>query len=171
MRKMTTALGRCAILLIFLAISAVLYAQPGNTKILSGKINDENNAGLVGVTVAAKGSNATATTKTDGTFSITVPADTKTLTISYAGYISQEVAVTGDDLGTISLRPDPKTLDNVVVVGYGTRKKGDVTAAIASVSGEKLRSVPTTNVTQALQGRALFAPVQVPVFVSVVTAP
>ncbi len=154
MKKEPTALCRCVSLLICLFACLVMQAQAQPaSKTLSGKINDENNAGLVGVTIAAKGSNATATTKQDGTFSITVPDAVKTLTISYAGYITQDIPVTGNDIGTISLRPDPKMLDNVVVVGYGTRKKGDVTAAIASVSGEKLRSVPTTNVTQALQGR------------------
>lgn len=154
MRKGTTALCRCVSLLLLLFTCLALHAQPkSSTKTIAGKVTDENNAGVSGATISIKGGTASTATKGDGTFSLVAPSTATTLVISFAGYLSQEIAVTGNDVGTISLRPDPKSLENVVVVGYGTRKKGDVTAAIASVSGEKLRSVPTTNVSQALQGR------------------
>ena len=153
MGKMTTALCRFACLMLFLCATMGVNARQTATKTLSGKINDENNAALIGVTIAVKGASASTSTKQDGSFTLTVPETARTLTISYAGYLSQDVPITSVELGTISLKPDPKSLDNVVVVGYGTRKKTEVTGAVASISGDNLRSVQTTNITQALQGR------------------
>lgn len=154
MRTTTTAIRRCFSFLLLLVSGFALHAQPNpTTKTVSGKIQDETNVGISGVTVAVKGGTATTATKPDGSFSLTAPATATTLVISYTGYLPQDVAITGEDVGVVALRPDPKSLENVVVVGYGTRKRAEVTGATASISGENLRSVQTTNLTQALQGR------------------
>ncbi len=154
MRLSTTAVCRCASLLLCMITCLALYAQPNRaSKTISGTVHDEKNAGLAGVTISVKGSSEAAASKADGTFSLTVPASAKTLVVSSAGYTTQEIPVTGTDVGTIVLRTDSKSLEDVVVVGYGTRKRVEVTGATASISGENLRTVQTTNLTQALQGR------------------
>lgn len=74
-----------------------------------------------------------------------------TLVISYIGYITQEIAVKGNANLNITLKEDSKALEEVVVIGYGTARKSDVTGSIASVGGDKLREMPATNITYALQ--------------------
>ncbi|MES2776676.1 MAG: SusC/RagA family TonB-linked outer membrane protein [Bacteroidota bacterium] len=152
MKKNSTAFGRAICLLLVMLGCLNLQAQP-STKTITGKVTDENNAGLSGVTISSKEGKETTTSQTDGSFSLNTSSSAKTLVLSYVGYLDLEVPITGIAMGNIKLAPDPKALESVVVVGYGSRKKTDVTAAISSVTGEKLRSVPTTNLTQALQGR------------------
>lgn len=118
---------------------------------VSGKVTDEKGAALSGATVEVKGTNTRAATGTDGLFTINATIKSKLL-ISSVGYTSQEVEVTGATLN-ISLKANANDLTDVVVVGYGTRKKVEVTGATASITGDALRSVPSTNLTQALQGR------------------
>ena len=116
---------------------------------VTGRVTDEKGAPLTGATIEVKGTAARTITKEDGSFTINTGTNS-TLVISSVGYLPQEVKATGQPLN-ISLKSSAGSLDDVVVVGYGTRRRGDVTGAIASVSQEKLREVPTTNITQALQ--------------------
>jgi TonB-linked SusC/RagA family outer membrane protein len=120
---------------------------------VSGKITDANGAPLAGVTIQVKGSAAKALTNPDGTFQINAPSSTSVLTVSYVGFTEQQVSVNNQSQLTISMTPQTNSLQDVVVVGYGSKRRGDVTGAIATVSSEKIKSVPVTNVTQALQGR------------------
>ena len=139
----------CSTLLLLTAIQA----QGQTAKIqVSGKIVDENNKPIEGVTISIKSEKGNAISKADGTFTIMAEAKS-TLIITAIGYAASEVAVNGKNSVEIRLMQNTSSLEDVVVVGYGSRKKGDVTGAIASVSGEKLRSVPTTNITVALQGK------------------
>ena len=152
MKNKLTACRYVSLLLFLLLGYSSLRAQSDPPKkTITGKIVDEKNMPLAGVTVHAKDGKESVTTLVDGAF--TINTSSKTLLVSYIGYLEQEIAVTGNALGNISLKPDPKSIENVVVVGYGTRKKSDVTGAVASITGEKIRSVPTTNLTSALQGR------------------
>ena len=158
MKTKVTAYTRYVSLLLFVLGFLTLQSQPVSnikptSKTITGKVVDENNAGLSGVTIRSNEGNASVTTLADGSFSITTLATAKSLIVTYIGYADQQVNITGTVLDNIKVLPDSKAIESVVVVGYGTRKKTDVTAAIASVSGEKLRQVPTTNLTQALQGR------------------
>ncbi|MCU7550638.1 TonB-dependent receptor [Chitinophagaceae bacterium LB-8] len=120
---------------------------------VSGKITGADGQPLAGVSIQVKGSNAGTTTKADGTFTITVPSAQSILVFSSIGYTSQEASVNGKSAIAIALKSADNNLQDVVVVGYGTRKKSDVTGAVSSISGEKLRTVQTTNLTQSLQGR------------------
>jgi TonB-linked SusC/RagA family outer membrane protein len=131
--------------------SPILIKAQNVTSAVTGKVTDEKGAPLWGVTIEVKGTTTKTATGNDGEFSIQATAKSK-LIISSVGYTTQEVDVDGSPLN-ISLKTNTSDLTDVVVVGYGTRKKTDVTAAITSVSGEKIRSVPTTNLTSALQGR------------------
>ena len=100
-----------------------------------------------------KGSGATASSNDKGAFTLQVANPNATLVVSYIGYLTQELKLNNKATVSIMLYATSKSLEDVVVVGYGTRKKGDVTGSTASISAEKIRAVPVTNVTQALQGR------------------
>jgi TonB-dependent starch-binding outer membrane protein SusC len=140
--------------LIVLASGAGTGPEPKDYVVpISGKVTDENGTPLPGVTIQVKGTTATAVSAADGSFTINVPKGDETLVFTYVGYIAKEVKIDNQSSVTVLLIQNNRTLEDVVVVGYGTRKRGDVTGSVSSLSAEKLRSVPTTNVTQALQGR------------------
>ncbi|MFD2162106.1 TonB-dependent receptor [Paradesertivirga mongoliensis] len=123
--------------------------------VVTGRVTDPSGEPLIGVTVKLKGSTAGSATNVTGNYSITIPDGTSNpiLVFSYLGFTTQEIAVNGRTSINVQLVEDVKTLQEVVVVGYGTQRRGDVSQAIASVDMQNLREVPVTNVTQALQGR------------------
>lgn len=120
---------------------------------VTGTIINEKNEPLIGASITVKGGSASATTNDKGAFTLTVPDGKVTLVVTYIGYKVQEINVNNQTSLAITLISDNKDLESVVVIGYGTRKRGDVTGAIASVGAEQIRQVPVTNVSQALQGR------------------
>lgn len=120
---------------------------------VSGKVTDEGGKPLEGVTIQVQGATTTAVTGADGAFRITVPSANAVLRITSVGFTLQEVALNNRTQVTVTLRAAANALEDVVVVGYGTRRRSDVTGAISSVSSEQIRQVPTTNISQALQGR------------------
>lgn len=121
---------------------------------VSGKVSDESGSALPGVSVLVKGTTAGTTTNADGTFALSVPDQNSTLIFSFIGFSTQEVAVNGRASLAIRLVADAKALDEVVVVGYGTVRKSDLTGSLAQVKAAEIKSFPTTNVLQALSGRA-----------------
>lgn len=136
--------------LLFFSVQS-LYAQ---TKDLSGKITDaKDGSPLAGVTVKAKGSNASAITGADGSFTLKVEAKIKSLIISYVGFKDQEVSVT-DGAINVGLSQAEKSLSEVVVVGYGTKIKRDLTGSVAKVGAKELANTPVTSFENAIQGRA-----------------
>ncbi|HZG25408.1 MAG TPA: TonB-dependent receptor plug domain-containing protein, partial [Chitinophagaceae bacterium] len=120
---------------------------------VTGKVTSAAGEPLSGVVILVKGTNQNTVTNATGDFSITLPQGDETLVISHVGFASQEVAVANRPTLNIVMATDTKQLDDVVVVGYGTRRRGDVTGAIATLGADKIRQVPVTNVSQALQGR------------------
>lgn len=106
---------------------------------------------LIGVSVALKGSTTGTVTDLDGKFTISVPLNS-TLVISYIGYTMQEVTATGKPLN-ISLAEKNRELDEVVVIGYGTAKKSDLTSSISSIKGGDLTTMTVGNVNESLQGK------------------
>ncbi len=131
--------------------SGPLFAQNPTVK---GKVVDEKGDALIGVTIKIKSSTEATTTDVNGNFSLQLPANETTIVLSYVGYITKEVAVKPS--GTpiqISLIPEPNNLNEVVVVGYGTQRKRDVTGSIASVSAQTLQEAPSSNVISELKGR------------------
>ncbi|WP_211325324.1 SusC/RagA family TonB-linked outer membrane protein [Larkinella arboricola] len=118
-----------------------------------GKVtDDEKGSGLPGVSVVLKGTQRGATTDPDGNFSIVVPDGKAVLVFSFVGYEAQEVTVGNRTSINISLKADTKSLNEVVVVGYGTQKKANLTGAVSTVGGEVLESRPLVNLAQGLQG-------------------
>ena len=101
---------------------------------VKGKIIDENNEPLIGVSVVVKGASAIGTiTDLDGNYTLEVPSAKNILEVSYIGYKTQVIAIGENAQLNIKMQPDTQTLDEVVVVGYGTVKKRDLTGAVASV--------------------------------------
>ncbi|TGE03692.1 SusC/RagA family TonB-linked outer membrane protein [Hymenobacter fodinae] len=138
------------------AVTAV-QARPAASAVaewqLSGKVESKNGEGLPGVTVVLKGTTRGTTTGPDGTFTLAVPETAGTLVFSFIGFATQERPFTGAGNLTVKLSEDSKSLDEVVVVGYGTQKKADVTGAIATLDASKLEERPILRVDQALVGQ------------------
>ena len=121
---------------------------------VQGRITDEKGNPLPGATVILKGNASVGVSSdADGKFSLSVPDGNATLVISSVGYVAQEIALGGRTDITVQLVTDNKALDEVVVVGYGTQKRSDVTGAIGSVKSAELTERPVVNVAQGLQGK------------------
>jgi len=146
------------LLTLLLAISpTLLFAQ----NLLRGKVLDEKNLPLPGAGIKLKLSGKSTVTTDDGSFSISAPANEKTLIVSFIGYPSQEIDIkTGVTVYNIILNQDSKNLNEVVVIGYGTQKRRDVTGSVVSLSGSAIKEVPVANIQQALQGRMAGVEVQ-----------
>ena len=134
-----------------LFFAAQVVAQ---SKTISGKVKDASGAPVPNASIVVKGTSVGTTTKTDGTFTITVPASTKALVISAVGLVEQEINVSNRTSVDVTLQSEDKNLTEVVVVGYQTLKKREVTAAIARVGGEEIRNLPMQSFDRAIQGRA-----------------
>jgi len=149
--KQKTFLKSLVLLVLLLGLTpTLLFAQ----KILKGKVLDEKNLPLPGAGVKLKLSGRATVTGDDGGFTISAPENEKTLVVSFIGYPSQEIDIkAGVSTYNVTLTPDSKSLNEVVVVGYGNQRKEAVTGSVASVSGAKLNEVPSANISQALQGR------------------
>ena len=135
----------------------VVLFKPTGTEInanidVTGKVTDENGAPLVGASVNIKGSTQGTSTNSTGDYTLNVP-DNAVLVISYVGYEPREIAVSGRTNINAQLQPSVKTGEQVVVVGYGTQKRKDLTGSVASVAGMELAKQPVTTATQALQGK------------------
>ena len=138
-------------LLIF---GTLLMAQAQSSTPVRGRVTDENGGDLPGVSVVLKGTQVGNVTGPDGRYSINVPASGGTLVFSFIGYTSQEVPVNGRSTVDLTLAADVKSLNEVVVVGYGTQRRQDVTGAVASVNEATLKEVPAPNLINQLKGRA-----------------
>ncbi len=119
---------------------------------VKGTVVDEFGEPMIGVTIMLKGSQGGTITDIDGNFSIKAKAG-ETLQLSYAGYKTQTIKVGSGAHLNIKMEPDAVGLDNVVVIGYGTMKKRDLTGAITSVKNEDITLSPTSNAMEALQGK------------------
>jgi TonB-dependent starch-binding outer membrane protein SusC len=120
---------------------------------ISGKVTDENGKALSGASVQVKGISIGTSTNQNGEFSLTVP-DGGSIVISYVGYASQEIDVAGRTTINISLQSIAKISDAVVVVGYGTSRKRDLTGSSINIKGAEIANLPALSATQAIQGKA-----------------
>lgn len=119
---------------------------------VSGRITDENGAPLAGASVKVKGSALGVSANANGEFAITVPDDA-VLIFSYVGYTERQISVSGQSTINVSLQPSAKVQDQVVVVGYGTQRKIDVTGSVANIKGEEVSKQPVINPISGLQGK------------------
>lgn len=120
---------------------------------LSGTVRDETGEPLVGVSILVNGTNNGSITDVYGSFHISNIGSNATLTVSYVGYETQQVKVGTSNNITITMQSGDEMLDDVVVIGYGTMKKRDLTGAIASVKSDDLVRTPSSNVMEAVQGK------------------
>lgn len=120
---------------------------------VSGRVSDEAGVVLPGVSVVVKGTSRGTTTDGEGRYTLSIPGGQTTLVFSYVGYESKEVVAGSQSSINVTLRPDDKTLSEVVVVGYGTQRRSTLTGAVSSVTGKEIADLPVVNVGQSLQGR------------------
>lgn len=121
---------------------------------VNGKVSDGAGSGLPGVSVTVKGTTQGSVTDGNGNYSVNVASANAVLVYSYIGYIGKEVTVGNQNQINVTLSEDVANLSEVVVVGYGTQKKSQMTGAISQVSAKQITEMPLTNLGQALQGRA-----------------
>lgn len=120
---------------------------------LTGRVTDEKNEGLPGVSVILKGTQRGTVTDVDGRYKLDVPDNGSTLVFSFVGYLPQEVRLGNQTAVDVSLKTDSKVLDEIVVIGYGTTKKSDLTGAVSGVKEAQLMERPAPSLNQALSGR------------------
>lgn len=136
--------------LFFTSIS--VFAQQGS--IVTGSVKDVNGVPLLGSTVLEKGTSNGVSTDFDGNFEITLSSDNAVLSISYVGFLSKEITVGDESNIEVVLEEDAAMLEEVVVVGYGSQKKVNLTGSVSTVSSEELTKAPVATVAEALNGRA-----------------
>jgi len=140
------------ILSVMLCLLISMTMMMAQNKTITGKVlSGEDGEPIIGATVIVTGTSLGTVTDLDGMFSVKVPNDAKTLTVSYVGMESKVVKISGSRL-VVELISDDKVLDDVVVVAYGSQKKTSLTGAIQSVNEESLKVRPTSSVTSALEG-------------------
>lgn len=135
-----------------------LYLKQGIT--VTGTVVDSDGDLLPGVNILVKGTTTGAVTDLNGKYTITVPDENDVLVFSFVGYLTEEVPVNGQTRIDMALVEDIKALDEVVVVGYGTMKKSDLTGALSTVEAEEIAAYPAISMSQALQGRAAGVQIQ-----------
>ncbi len=144
-------LRRLSVFGVFLALMSVqqIYAQ----QTVTGKVTDETNQGVPGANIIKQGTSSGVTSDFDGIYNISANKG-DVLVFSFVGYRTKKVTVGSNLTINVNLEPDVASLDEVVVIGYGTAKKSDVTGAVAQVTAKSFEDQPMTRVENALQGRA-----------------
>ncbi|GAB4018599.1 SusC/RagA family TonB-linked outer membrane protein [Spirosoma koreense] len=122
-------------------------------KTIKGTVKDESGQGLPGVSVVIKNTGRGTTTDANGAYQLTAPDAATTLVFSFVGYLSQEVAIASQTELNVTLQVDNKQLNEVVVVGYGTQRKRDLTGSVVSIKGDETTKIPVTTPVEALQGK------------------
>jgi TonB-linked SusC/RagA family outer membrane protein len=136
-------------LLIISALSLSVFPQ---SRSITGKVTDAAGIGLPSVTIQIKGTTNGTTTNLDGSYQITVNKDV--LVFRYVGFLSQEIPVTNQSVINVVLLEDVKLLNEIVVIGYGSQKKMDLTTAVSTVGEKEIKDRPIVSAVQALQGKA-----------------
>ncbi|WP_433900926.1 SusC/RagA family TonB-linked outer membrane protein [Sphingobacterium puteale] len=143
-------LAQCVMMPALLLTTFTAVAQ---TRELKGKVVDEHQSPLTGATIKVKGSTTATTTDAEGAFSLNIPNDAKSLEVSYVGYTLKEVPITGNDM-TIALEPSSdQGLEEVVVIGYGTARKKDLTGSMVTIGAKNFNKGIMTSPDQLIQGK------------------
>ena len=143
---------KLALIILFLGFFQVNANDSFQEKIVTGTVSDETGEPLPGANIQVEGTQIGTVTDLSGKYSIEVPATGSVLVFSYIGYLSERITVTDQTVIDVELTPDVVGLDEVVVVGYGTQKRSDITGTVASLPKERLEMVPNLNIAQAIQG-------------------
>src|SRR5690606_3546501 len=139
---------------LLLAFCWLLHAQAFSQAMIQGNVSSrETGETLPGVSVLMKGTSIGTSTDLNGNYQLSVPDGDAVLVFSFIGYVTQEVQVNQQSIINIALLDDVQSLDDVVVVGYGTAKKATLSGAISTVDGAALKDAPVINLGQSLAGR------------------
>jgi TonB-linked SusC/RagA family outer membrane protein len=136
---------------LLFALFQISFAQ---TKTVTGVVSDDKGNLLQGATVTVKNSKTATITDANGKFTLAITPNAQTLVVSYVGMTSQEVAVAGNSSFIVSLQSTGSQLNDVVVIGYGTARRSNITSAISSVNEKDIKNLPVAGVDQMLQGKA-----------------
>jgi len=117
-------------------------------------VDSKSQETIIGASVVVEGTTIGTTTDFDGNFSLSAPNGNVKLKISYVGYVAVVIPVDNKGVIKVELKENTQNLDEVVVIGYGVQKKSDLTGSVSSIDADEMRSLPTSNVTQAIQGKA-----------------
>ena len=139
----------CLLTAIIMAFSLSSYAQQRQ---LSGKVVDDSGSGIPGVTVVVRGTTMGTLTDINGAYNLNIPTDAQTMVYSYIGMVTQEIAVGGQSVINVTLRTDVIGIDEVVAIGYATRRAGEVTGAVSTVRAENIEAMQVVNTSEALRG-------------------
>ena len=150
--KQTKMRKSIAILMSFLLLLCATAAF-GQTGTVTGTVTDDTNEPLVGVNVRVKGTTIGVITNVDGKFSLQIPGNQSVLVFSYVGFITQEITVGAQRTINVTMREDTRSLDEVIVVAYGTQKVTSVTGSMAKLNTDELSDMPVATLTQKLQGK------------------
>lgn len=140
-------------LILYLIACFLLITNAMAQIAISGKVTDQNSAPVQGASVTIKGTTSGTTTDASGVYKITVPGAGAVLIFSSTGFSTSELRVGNQTVLNVILQQSNKALNEVVVIGYGTARKTDLTGAVTAVRGERLNDIPVANVSQALQGK------------------
>ncbi|MEJ7692739.1 TonB-dependent receptor [Daejeonella sp.] len=121
---------------------------------ITGNVTDSKGQPLIGVSIKVKGTNNGASSDVKGQYTLNLNSEDAILVFTYIGYITQEISVNSRTVINVSLEEDARSLDEVVVIGYGTVRKSDLTGSVSSVGSKEINAIPAANVMQALAGRA-----------------
>ncbi len=147
-----------SMLLILFFFSGQVFAQG---KQITGKVtSSENKQPVSGITVTAKGTNIATTTDNDGYFKINLPNNSSTLVFSGVSFATQEISTSGKSTINVELVVSTKGLDEVVVIGYGTVKRRDLTGSVISIKGAEIREIPAQNPLESIQGKVAGVDIQ-----------
>ena len=147
--RRTLARGWLCLLLFFFSLPG-LQAQD----VITGKVIDsEDGSDVLGASIVAKGTTTGTITDVNGEYRLSVPEGTEALVVSFVGYVTEEVPINNQSTIDVTLSPDTRALEEVVVVGYGNQERAKVSSAISSVGGEEIADLPVPSPEQALQGR------------------
>ena len=159
LRRLPLLIGLCAMPFQSVLIEAkaannenYMYVQQ-QSRTVKGQIVDETGEPLIGVSVFVKGTTMGTITDIDGNYQLEVPNDKNTLEFSYIGYRSQTIVIKQSGVVNVRMEADTQALDEVVVVGYGTMKKRDLTGSVHSVKSSDITKSPASNAMEALQGQ------------------
>src|SRR5258707_5190739 len=147
---MKRMLVQCSMVILLLLISQFIFAQ---NKTVSGTVSDKNGAPIAGVSVTAKGTTLGVTTNSTGNFSLSVPSNVNGLVLSSIGYGTQEVDISGKTSVTVSLTESISSLNELVVIGYGTARRKDLTGAVSTVQEKDFNKGTYTSPDQLIQGK------------------
>lgn len=154
MRKNYKLTGRLWLCLLLNCLLWHSFAVSAAAAPVRGRVTSEKNEPLIGVNVIIKGTSTGTSTDAEGRFSLNAPDGGGTLIFSFIGYVSKEIEIGNQSEIHVQLAADTKILNEVVVVGYGTQRKSDVTGSLTSISADQFKEQPVNRLDQILQGRA-----------------